>query len=149
MNTLQIDRKLKNENGYLGAYAFDILPRSKRKQFSLVINTASHREEGEHWLCLIYKDNTFYFMDSYGRNFTHFTFSTEFRTTIARYIGNRKCRFNKEMLQGLTSNCCGLYAIFFIKMLNRNKTMRQIASYFTGNTHLNDRNIITYVNKLM
>ena len=149
MNTLQFDRKMKHEPGFLGAHPFDMLPKSRRRHFSLIINTASSRESGDHWLGLVYVDGVFYFMDSFGRNYNHFTFSMQFRNAIRKYIGNNKCRFNKDMSQSLTSEYCGFYAIFYVKMLNRNKTLRIISSYFTTNTRLNDKNIVEYVNMLM
>ena len=69
-----------------------------------------------------------------------------FRNAIRKYIGSNQCKFNRDMSQSLTSEYCGYYTIFYVKILNRKKTLRQISSYFTANTRLYDKNIVGYVN---
>ena len=122
MNTLQLDRTLDKINGFLGAFSYDQLPKSRKKMFSLIINTDSSRESGSHWIALVYKNNIYYFIDSYGRNFTNITFPDDFRLAITKYIGKKQCIYCKKFLQQLTSNTCGEYASYFVYMLSNNIT---------------------------
>ena len=145
MNTIQIDKKLDNVEGFLGAFPYDQIPKSNKKMFSLVINTSSSHEPGDHWLALVYKDNVFYFLDSYGRNFTDTTFSKEFKLAITKYIGNKKCKYNKKLLQQLTSNTCAEYAIYFVYMLSKNISLRKMLENFTNSLKDNDKFVEQFV----
>ena len=147
MNTIQIDKKLDNVEGFLGAFPYDQIPKSKKKMFSLVINTSSSHEAGDHWLALVYKDGTYYFMDSYGRNFTDLTFPEDFRTIIKKYIGNKKSVHNKKLLQQLTSNTCGEYAIYFVYMLSNNTSLKNSLRVFNNNLKYNDEYITRLIMK--
>ena len=147
MNTIEIDKKLDKVEGFLGAFPFDQIPKSKKNLFSLVINTSSSHGVGDHWLSLVYKDNIFYFLDSYGRNFTNLTFSEEFKSTIKKYIGNKKCMYNKKLLQQLTSNTCGEYAIYFVYMLSSNTSLKNSLKPFRDSLKYNDDYITRLITK--
>ena len=57
MDTLQIDKKI-TAPGFLGAFPYDEIPeKPKSDAFSLVINTESSKEPGDHWLVLLYTKN--------------------------------------------------------------------------------------------
>ena len=138
MNTIQIDRKLDKVEGFLGAFPYNQMPKPKKKQFSLIINTSSSDEPGTHWLALVYKDNVYYFVDSYGRDITNITFSNKFRFAIKRFIGKKQYRYNKKLIQQLTSNTCGDYAIYFIHTLNNNISLQDSLKLFSSNLEYND-----------
>ena len=87
LTTIEINAKLRNVEGFLGTYASDeIPPKPDLKTFSIVVNVDSSRKPGSHWIALVYKTNTFYFIDSYGRRITNILFADEFKTTIYRTI---------------------------------------------------------------
>ena len=146
MNTLDIDWKI-TVPGFLGAHAYDAIPPRPRHNHSMVVNTSSSQEPGDHWLAIACKDNTIYFMDSYGRSMSDFTFSKDFRRTIKDYVGSSKVIHNKRWLQSLTSNACGDYAVYFIEELFRSG-FNAMLSVFTDNAERNDNFVFDYVNKV-
>ena len=116
--------------------------------FSLIINTDSSRETGAHWIALVYKDNVYYFIDSYGRNFTNVTFPDKFRLTIKKYIGKKQCIYCRKFLQQLTSNTCGEYASYFVYMLSHNTTLKKSLERFNTNLKSNDEYIKKFIRTL-
>lgn len=148
MNTLEIDKKLEKVTGFLGAFAYDQLPKSKRQMFSLIINTSSSHEVGDHWLVLVYKNNVYYFIDSYGRGILDLTFSTDFKEAITRYVGEQKIIYNGKMLQQMLSNTCGDYAIYFVSMLSAGLSLKKAIKVFSDNLKLNDLYVTLFVKNL-
>ena len=144
MDTLQIDNKI-TVPGFLGAFPYNELPeKPKSDMFSLVINTESSKEQGEHWLVLLYKKPCFYFLDSYGRSLHNQTFSSQFTKTIKSYIGNARYKFNRKMLQQLTSNACADYCVYFINEMSK-RSFVKVFSVFGKNLAKNDEFVEKYV----
>ena len=147
MDTLQIDKKI-TAPGFLGAFPYDELPQKhKSDTFSLVINTESSKESGDHWLVLLYKKPYFYFLDSYGRSMYDGTFSNRFTRTIKSFIGNARYKFNRKMLQQLTSNACGDYCVYFIMEMSKN-SFEKVLSVFGNDWSKNDKYVKHYVKNL-
>ena len=147
MDTLKIDKKI-TAPGFVGAFPYDELPqKSKSDTFSLVINTESSKEQGDHWLVLLYKKPYFYFLDSYGRSMHDGTFSSQFTRTIKSYVGNARYKFNRKMLQQLTSNVCGDYCVYFIMEMSK-KSLENVLSIFGDDLAKNDNYVKNYVNSL-
>ena len=149
LNTLQIDKKLENIHGFLGAFPYDELPKSRRKLFSLVVNTSSSHEPGDHWLALVYRNNAYYFLDSYGRDITDMTFPEEFKEAIKRYVGGEKILYNRKILQQILSNACGDYAIYFVRMFSSGDSLKKSLTVFTDNLKYNDVYVTNFVKHLM
>ena len=144
MDTLQIDKKI-IAPGFLGAFPYDELPeKPKSDTFSVVINSESSKEPGEHWLVLLYKKPSFYFLDSYGRSLHDQTFSSHFTKTIKSYIGNARYKFNRKMLQQLTSNACGDYCVYFINEMSK-RSFVKVFSVFGKKLAKNDEFVEKYV----
>ena len=147
MDTLQIDKKI-TVPGFLGTFPYDEIPQKpKSDTFSLVINTESSKEPGDHWLVLLYKKPYFYFLDSYGRSLHDGTFSSEFTKAIKVYIGRTRYKSNKKWLQQLTSNACGDYCVYFIMEMSKN-SLDKVLSVFGYNFSKNDKFVEYYVKKL-
>ena len=147
MDTLQIDEKI-TAPGFLGAFPYNEIPQKpKSDRFSLVINTESSKESGDHWLVLLYKKPYFYFMDSYGRTLHDQTFPGQFTKTIKNYIGNARYKFNKNWLQQLTSNACGDYCVYFIMEMSK-KSFEKVLSVFGDDLSKNDKYVELYAENL-
>ena len=132
----------------MGTFAFDELPKQPSSElFSLVVNTSSSREPGDHWLCLVYKKSVYYFLDSYGRDLQDLTFSQDFVKTIKNYVGQTKIMYQKKLLQQLTSNVCGDYCIYFISKLV-DKSFTSVLSVFSTDLKKNDEFVFKYVKQL-
>ena len=147
MDTLQIDKKITAPE-FLGAFPYDGLPKKPKCDiFSLVINTESSKEPGDHWLVLLYKKPYFYFVDSYGRTLHDQTFPSQFTSTIKNYIGNVRYKFNKKWLQQLTTNACGDYCVYFIMEMSK-KSFEKVLSVFGNDWSKNDKYVKHYVKNL-
>ena len=145
MNTLQLDRTLDKISGFLGAFSYNQIPKSRRTMFSLILNTDSSDEPGSHWIALIYKNGVYYFMDSYGRDLTNVTFPDKFRKSMEKYMGKKSCIYCNKFLQQLTSNTCGAYACYFIYMLSSGFTLRKTLEVFSTNLKNNDDYIMKFI----
>ena len=145
MDTAQIDNTI-TAAGFLGAFPYDELPTKPNKDsFSLVINTDSSHEPGDHWLVLLCKNYQYYFFDSFGRHYNDETFPIAFSTTIKNYVQSKRTKFNERILQQLTSNTCGYHCVYFIEKMADN-SFKDILTDFGGNLKLNDKIVTDYVN---
>ena len=147
LDTLQLDKTI-TAPGFLGAFPYDQIPTKPGiKLFSLIINVDSSKLPGSHWIVLLFKEQQYYFFDSYGRSFKDITFPAMFTKTIKNYIGSTRFRYNKKLLQQFTSNVCGEYCVFFIREMT-NKTFKSILGLFSDNLIFNDQLVSNYVNKM-
>ena len=144
LSTLDIDRKLETSN-FLGAFAFDELPPRQDNDFSVIVNTESSTEAGEHWIAIIFKKKKFYFIDSYGRSPVNALFTKDFKNKIKDYFKDYHYKYNPRMLQDIFSNMCGYYSIYFIREME-NKSLKQALSIFNSNLKNNDALVKEIVN---
>jgi hypothetical protein len=127
-----------------GAFAYDEIPDLPEGEWSIIVNTASSSNPGEHWIALVFKDGVTYFMDSYGRelNLRETTFSPDFvnkmKSTVRGYVVN-----NRQLLQQLTSNACGYYAVYFVERLTV-ESMKKTLQPFSENLKQNDMYVYNY-----
>ena len=132
---------------FLGAFAYDEAPEDLPDgSWSMVVNTAPSTDEGEHWIAVIHKDGVTYFMDSYGRqlNRREATFKTAFVEKMERIVRGRLI-CNPKLIQQLTSNSCGYYAVYFIERLSVDSFKRTLQP-FTENLRRNDMYVFNYCN---
>ena len=148
MDSLTLDKQLSSVQHFLGAYPFDLLPPKPRTvDFSLVINTDKSTLPGDHWLVLLRKDSTVYFIDSYGRNYNDFTFEKDFTNTVKKYVGDEKIHHNKIWLQRLTSNVCGMYCVYFVRELVEHN-LGSCLAMFSDNLAKNDQYVLNYLKSI-
>ena len=149
LTTIEINAKLRNVEGFLGTYASDeIPPKPDLKTFSIVVNVDSSRKPGSHWIALVYKTNTFYFIDSYGRRITNILFADEFKTTISNYIDGVSCKFVNKQLQQFTSNVCGEYCIYFIRQIYKTTFNKILKEFSAHDLEANDNLVLKYSKEL-
>ena len=148
MDSLTLDKQLSSVQHFLGAYPFDFLPdKPYNGDFSLVINTDKSTLPGDHWLVLLRKDSTVYFIDSYGRNYNDFTFEKDFTNTVKKYVGDEKIHHNKIWLQRLTSNVCGMYCVYFVRELVEHN-LGSCLAMFSDNLAKNDQYVLNYLKSI-
>jgi len=148
MDSLTLDKQLSSVQHFLGAYPFDLLPdKPYNGDFSLVINTDKSTLPGDHWLVLLRKDSTVYFIDSYGRNYNDFTFEKDFTNTVKKYVGDEKIHHNKIWLQRLTSNVCGMYCVYFVRELVEHN-LGSCLAMFSDNLAKNDQYVLNYLKSI-
>jgi hypothetical protein len=138
MNTAQISHLLRAD-----PYARDVLVSvSPRDRLPLVIksypsafvcNTDPHREAGEHWVALyVTKDGCGEYFDSYGLPPLHTTFVNFLNTHYTSWTSN------DMQLQGLISDVCGQYCVFYLLHRCRGLPMNTIVHMFGQNLQDND-----------
>tara|TARA_B100000586_G_scaffold133446_1_gene96522 strand:+ start:194 stop:643 length:450 start_codon:yes stop_codon:yes gene_type:complete len=144
LSTLDIDEKLKIPS-FLGAFPYDELPQKPDGDFSVIVNTEPSTEPGDHWLPIIFKKGTFYFLDSFGRSPRSLLFTPEFKTTVKEYMLGHRRRCNSKLIQYIFSNTCAYYSIYFIREM-QSKSMAKTMEIFTDNLKNNDLMVTDIVN---
>jgi Ulp1 protease family, C-terminal catalytic domain len=100
-------------------------------RFSMVINTDTHQNGGEHWRMLYFDTKTgdIFFIDSVGSN--PIKNDLEFINKIKKYLTDNNIpinyKVNKKQHQYGNSNC-GPYSIYFTKQFLLGKSFEEITS---------------------
>jgi hypothetical protein len=129
MNTVQI-KNILNRDEYSKKVFRLVVPRDKLPSkvtypAAYVINTQGSQQRGEHWLAVFYEQSGYCsFFDSYGMspsfyNLREFVFKT-----------SHGFEHNMQQLQGLSSNVCGNYCVYFIMLKARGFSMKEILHLF-------------------
>ena len=90
LTTTDIDKKLSQVHGFLGAFASDEIPHTPAHDFSLVVNVDPSTEAGSHWIPIIFKNGRFFFIDSYGRYYKDKMITEQFRDAMGHLFGSSK-----------------------------------------------------------
>jgi hypothetical protein len=109
-----------------------------------VINTGLAHTPGEHWVALYVNTHVVYYFDSLG--FT--PFYDPYIHAIVKSFNIKNLMYNNLRIQGLTSNVCGQYCIYFIHAMSRKKTYQDFLSLFDpcNNLH-NDVLVCKFIRK--
>lgn len=136
MNTVQIREILEADpytrEVFAGVYPRDRLPHTIEKYPSAyVCNTDT--KEGEHWIA-IYVDKHVRgeYFDSYGLPPIHRTFLNFLNVNCISWT------FNDKQLQGLASNVCGHYCVFYLLHRCRGLSKDTIVHMFGDTMEDND-----------
>ena len=146
MNTTELDDII-HAPGFVGTFPFDMLPGRPAGNHSIVINTSPSKDPGSHWLALIFKNEKFYFVDSYGRDPHDQTYSRRFKRAIKKYTRGSMVVHNDKWLQSLSSNVCGEYCVYFIQETLRVGFEKMLA-VFTDDFTYNDSLVLSYVENM-
>lgn len=162
MNTAQIDCILNavptTEDTFLACLPKDALSDYvrevqdrlvKKETSSFVVNTDAGNRPGEHWLAINIDGETgrVEWFDSYG--FPPDFYGDEFVRFIDTIVGKQAVWVNKFMLQSLTSNVCGEYAIAYVFLRSLGMTPNNIVDMFSARNPLeNDRTVVDILRKL-
>ena len=143
MNTLQIERLLRNEKIFKKVCAFDQLEKPVFPS-AYVINSDPSNEPGEHWIAVYFdKRGRGEYFDSYGLAPALVGLESYMDTySLAGWI------YNSKTLQALFSNVCGHYCVYYILFRCRGVPMHAIVSDFTSNLTENDRSISRFIREL-
>ena len=107
--------------------------RFEKETSMCVVNEQDCKFPRSHWV-MVYQDkkNT-YFIDSLGRDLTHYGF--KFQRPVYQVSKRLKC---------LDSKLCGTYLVFFGCRLARGLELNSIMDYFTWECKFNDEFIYDY-----
>ncbi len=99
----------------------------------IICNTAPTWSRGEHWIAIYIINNKYgEFFDSYGR---------EPNKHFKRFMYSRckKIVHNKKKLQGLFSNTCGAWCLYFLLYRSRGYSMNRIVK------RINDKDMLSWM----
>ena len=125
-SSIEIEKYLKDQKGFLGCFASDNLPTfPKSLPASLIINTHKKSQPGEHWLALVLTKSKCLYFDSFGVGITE--------ETIVSYLQQKyeKATVNNECIQHLYSESCGLFCIAFLKNVKSKASYEKFISKFS------------------
>lgn len=141
MDTAQLDRIMENDKFtkdlFRGVFAANTLPKFVKSYPSLyIVNTATSKSPGEHWVVLYFSRNkNTEFFDSYGNAPDLFRFND----FVER--NSKTVTFNSLQLQGNRSMTCGGFCTYFAINRCRGVKMFDIVTRFSKNKSLNDEMI--------
>ena len=96
-----------------GVFPTDKLPVVNQYPSALIANTDPHDQPGTHWLAMYFvTPDESEFFDSYG--FPPETYDMD------EYVLRESTYFNDKPLQGITSDVCGDYCLFYLLHRARN-----------------------------
>lgn len=111
MTNYELQKNLKNEPGFRGVFARDILPKKIRKYECGIVNLDTLGGEGTHWVCYFNDPSEKYveYFDSYG---------LPPPVEVENYLigSGKEILYNTSELQSRDSQLCGWYCISYIKM---------------------------------
>lgn len=149
MNTRQIVAVLKEDPftrpQFQGVFPSDLLPRQiQRYPAAFVANVDPKGQPGSHW-CAFYftKDQKGEFFDSYGLR------PQDYTQAFQDFLSNSSIdwTYNQKCLQGLDSNVCGHYCLYFLLNRCRNVSMKAILARFNQSKILNDNFVYRFIVK--
>ena len=144
MDENELNKRLKNVNGYLGTFAINELESLKISHYPsfIVANLDERRNEGTHWIAIAMYLNDVYVCDSLGTLLPTNVFPDKLVNFLYRITFRRKLHITRQ-LQSTTSTSCGLYCIFFLKFMSTN-TFPDFLSKFSVKLELNDLIVSLY-----
>ena len=135
MNNHQIEAVLANVPSFGGVYSRDNLPSVLNKPISLIVNTDSSVEAGEHWVAMHFpKSGTCEYFDPFGFPPLHNAFFSYINQNSTKHL-----IYSCKTVQHPSSQLCGTYCIEFVLARSRNQSYAKFLSGFETNTIINDR----------
>ncbi len=114
MTNFELERILKNEPGFRGVFARDMLPKQIKKRECGVINLDTVGGKGTHWVCYFNGPTEKYveYFDSYGLSPPE---------EVKKYLlaSRKQIIYNTSEIQSRDSELCGYYCISYIRLKNR------------------------------
>ena len=131
---------------FVGVFSRDDLPERvcARRRSAFVINTDKKTGPGEHWVSVFFngKGSGEYF-DSFGAPPLHKNITTFLSKNCRTY------KHNSRMIQGMLSQSCGLFVVYFIMRKSRGFSLQRLLKPFSiFNPYINDSRVRNIVQRL-
>ena len=122
-----------------GVFPSDKLPIVNEYPSALIANTDPHDQPGTHWTAMYFvTPDESEFFDSYG--FPPETYDMD------EYVLRESTYFNDKPLQGLTSDVCGDYCLFYLLHRARNVDLNTIQAKFKRyDSQWNDAQVAQFI----
>lgn len=116
---------------------------------AFIINTDDSGQSGRHWVAVSFSERgEAYYFDSYGLPPIHDEI-LQFIQRNAKPNWMNRGRYNKQRVQSLFSNVCGLYCVFALDTLARGYDIQHYLrhTFYPSNFFQNDHQIIKWFGK--
>lgn len=143
LTDLYIDTILNQScENFKGCYSCDNIPNSisKMKNASIIINLSPESHSGTHFVTIILKPKSIFYIDSFGRECQNVKIN-EFMLKCDRPIS-----FNTICIQDLYSNYCGFFCMMFCLYYDKPRSYKLI---FSKKLSDNDMISVDYINQLI
>ena len=136
-----VSRDIRLNRQFLGVFAADELPHQIPVGCLAIVNCCERAEPGQHWIA-IYQEaiNRLEMFDSYGLPPSAYNLQNKLPADVIVY--------NNRPLQGLFSNVCGQYCLYYCYFKARGYAMNDILSIFSNDFASNDYNVSYYTIRL-
>ena len=125
MNTLQINRALKDNKFFRGTHPLNHIPCAiPDVDQGFIVNTDPCKDDGQHWVeSVILRNGKGEYFDSFGRPPPQ---------EIAQYFSNHATAYNssRKVIQHPFSSSCGLYCIQYINHRSRGRDLKSFVASF-------------------
>ena len=116
-----------------------------KKPYCFISNTDRHDQKGTHWTAwFVDGKDVVNFFDSFGRS----PKDTMFPKDYARFVKNRRFRFNPKILESLDGFTCGHFCVFMLYYRCLGVDLKYIYNYFGNNLIYNDSVVFNFVKNL-
>ena len=144
LSTIQLDKFLSTcrltRRCFHGVFPSDKKPIINSRPCSFIWNTAPSNESGEHWVALWVDDRNYgYFFDSSG---------CDPQDEFVQFFAENCSKWKKVLqspIQGILSNVCGYYCIYFLIQKARKRSNKTIRLPFSANLGKNDNFVVKWV----
>ena len=135
MDTLTINRLLKNSKIFVGTFARDMIPYTITKRpLAFIANTDPSGKPGQHWIAIcLNSDGSGEYFDSYGLPPLHNSFIKNLDYMCPLVWG-----YNPITLQCLSCITCGHYCVLFVKLRSLGYTFCDFISLFSKDLYQNE-----------
>lgn len=134
MDTYELIDCLSSLSNFVGVFALDEIKNIRLNRHNcIIVNMDLSTEEGSHWIAINFsKNGLLYYFDSYGFR----PYKQEIWNFLSKH--SRQFKWNRKLLQSLTSDVCGIYCAVFCLFMNCDLEVKVFLTYFSEHLELND-----------
>lgn len=121
--------KLKCGERFIGVFSADCIPKDlgNWSRFIVIINLGRRGRSVGHFVTIVGRPSSIHYLDSYGL--------PPFQPDVVRFLESchRPVHHNREQIQSITSQHCGLYAILFACVADGKEKSSNVTFHTGGN----------------
>lgn len=138
----KLSRKILGSS-FTGVYPCDVHPRTRRKSFSVIFNTAPQSNTlGEHFVAIKVKKKLVFYFDPFGEPPTN----EDIKKFLIGIGGDRAIKWNGVQIQDNSSNFCGFFCLaFLISAENKIRFSRFINLFSIQNKKENNKKAVDFI----
>ena len=137
----RLSRKILGDN-FIGVYSCDIHPRTRKKSFSVIFNTAPSTTLGEHFVAIKVEKKLIFYFDPLGEPPTN----PDIKNFLLKIGNDRVIKWNRVQIQDNSSNFCGFFCLaFLMSAKNKIRFSRFINLFSIQNKNENNKKAVDFI----